>query len=649
MATDPKIEQKNDAKDASMELAEEAREKEWKFPSFTAEMFRGNFRWDLVHPYPEQSEEDKKIGDEFLEKVAKIFDEVIDPDEIDRTGQFPQKAVDALAEIGAFGMKISKEYGGLGFSHANYLRALAFMGSYCQNTVTWVSAHQSIGVPQPLKIFGTEEQKKKFLPRLAKGAISAFALTEEEVGSDPAKMAMTAELSEDGQHYILNGSKLWCTNGMVAEILVVMCKTGEKKGRPEISAFIVESDMPGYEAAYRCDFMGLKGIANGVLTFNNVKVPKENMIGNPGDGLRIALTTLNTGRLGLPAATAGGCKQIMEAAKKWCTERVQWGVPIGKHQSIAKMIANISADTFAMDSINMACASFADQENADIRLEAAAAKYFATETGWRIIDDFVQVRGGRGYETANSLYGRGDYPFPAERALRDARIGRIFEGSSQVMHLIMAREALDTHFSLVMPILMPKPGQKESKFSLMMKAAKFYAVWYPKLWLPSGQDFNVKHLNQANRDHLSYINKTCKRLARKIFHTMAKYQQKLETEQLLLANFVEVGVDLFAMAAALSNAENLMAKNPNDETAQELADLFCKNARQRIEANFKAVGDNHNTMFDQVAKSLMEGKYGWFTEGLYDKLPISHRTPPEKPGTAETEVQREEIPEPVAK
>lgn len=637
----------NKAKDAAMDLAEEAREKDWKFPSFTAEMFRGNFRWDLVHPYPAQSEEDKKIGDEFIEKLRAIFDEHLDPDEIDRTGEYPQHVLDKLAGIGAFGMKIAKEYGGLGFSNANYLRTLSFMGSYCQNTVTWVSAHQSIGVPQPLKLFGTDEQKKKFLPRLAAGAISAFALTEEEVGSDPAKMAMTAEPSEDGEHYILNGKKLWCTNGVKAEILVVMCKTGERKGRPEISAFIVESDMPGYNVDYRCDFMGLKGIANGVLSFDNVKVPKDYLIGKPGDGLRIALTTLNTGRLGLPAATAGGAKGLVRAAEKWCNERVQWGVPIGKHQSIARMISKMASDTFAMESINMLCASFADRENADIRLEAAISKYFCTETGWQLIDDFMQVRGGRGYETANSLYGRGDDPIPVERALRDARIGRIFEGSSQVMHLIMAREAMDTHFSLVMPILMPKKDQKEGRISLMIKALKFYSKWYPKLWLPSGQDFNVKHLSSVNRDHLSYIQKMCKKMARKLFHTMGKYQQKLETEQLILANFVEVGVDLFAMTATLANAERLVGENPSDQTPQELADLFCRNARQRIELNMKRVTDNHNARFDAVAKSLMDGKYDWLQTDIYTQYALGHRTPPGE--TVPPSETREEVAETVVK
>ncbi len=638
----------NEAKDKAMELAEDAREKDWKSPSFTAELFKGKFLWDLLHPYPVQSPEDKKIGDDYIVKIKEVCEKHIDADEIDRTGEYPQAALDALAEIGAFGMSIAKEYGGLGFTKTNYCRVLHFLGSYCANTVTWLSAHQSIGAPQPLKLFGTKEQKEKWLPRMAKGEISAFALTETEVGSDPAKMATTAVLTEDGEHYILNGRKLWTTNGPAAGIVVVMANIPGKvvrgKERLQITTFIVEKGTPGYETEHLCDFMGIRGISNGVLTFKDVKVPKENMIGKPGEGLRIALTTLNTGRLGLPASSTGGAKKVVQELERWINERVQWGVPIGKHQTIARYSANIAADTFAMDSIVWLTTAFADSGTADIRLEAATAKLFCTETSWRIIDDFLQVRGGRGYETAKSLHGRGDQPIAAERWLRDARIGRIFEGSTQVMYLIMSREAMDTHFKLVMPILKPKPGQKESKFELIKTAAKYYIKWYPPLYVPSSQNYNVKYLNPANQAQLPYIERTSRRLARKLFHTMGKYKEKLEYEQCILANFVEIGVDLFAMAAALAYAEAKLAKNPNDQTPQELADLFCKNARVRIGLNFKAVGKNHNSTYDKVTETLMKGEFSWmYAEDVYLDVPPEFRgEAPSAPVQAEAETTAEE-------
>ena len=612
----------NKAKEKAMDLAEDARQTEWKFPSFTAEMFRGSFRWDLMHPYPAQDPEDKKTGDEYLAKIRDVLEKYVDPIEIDRTGEYPQEALRAFAEAGAFGMKIAKEYGGVGLSQTNYSRVLSLLGSYCQSTTTWLSAHQSIGVPQPLKMYGTDEQKKKFLPRLAAGEISAFALTEPDVGSDPGKMSTTATPSEDGSYYLLNGEKLWCTNGPDADLLVVMAQTPPKmvkgKERTQISTFIVEKTMPGYSVEHRCSFMGLKGLSNGLLKFENVKVPAENLIGEPGQGLKIALATLNTGRLGIPAASSGACKLCVQEVKKWINDRVQWGVPIGKHQAIAKKVANMAADTFAMESVVWLACAFADKENADIRLEAAIAKYFCTETTWRVLDDYLQVRGGRGFETEHSLRERGDAPVPVERFLRDSRVGRIFEGSSEIMHLIMAREAMDTHFKLMMPLMKPKPGQTESKMAIIWKAVKFYASWYPKLWLPSATNYNVKHLTSANQEHLQFVDRTCRKLARSLFHTMGKYREKLEYEQLILANFVEVSVDLFAMAASLAYAEYLVGQNPGDESPQELADLYCANARDRIAANFRAVKHNHNRQFRTVTKALMEGKYGWLSTDIVE-------------------------------
>ena len=626
--------QQNSAKDKAMELAEDARQAEWKFPSFTAELFRGNFRWDLMHPYPLQDPEDKKIGDEYLAKVRDVLEKSIDPIKIDREARFPKESLQALAEIGIFGMKISKKYGGLGLSQTNYSRVLSLIGSYCQSTTTWVSAHQSIGVPQPLKMYGTEEQRQKFLPRLAKGEISAFALTEPDVGSDPGKMGTTAMPSEDGSYYLLNGDKLWCTNGPDADILVVMAKTPPKivngKERTQISAFIVEKDMPGFTTEHVCSFMGLKGLSNGLLRFNNVKVPKENMIGKPGDGLRIALGTLNTGRLGIPAASTGTLKRCITIAQEWCNARVQWGVPIGKHQSIARKIANLAGDTFAMDSVVWLACSYADRENADIRLEAAIAKYFCTEYCWKNLDEFLQVRGGRGYETAYSLYHRGDAPAAVEQWLRDSRVARIFEGSTEIMHLIMAREALDTHFSLAMPIIKPKPGQKESKAALIMKAAKFYLTWYPKQWMPAGGDFKTKYLNGANQAHLSFVARTCKKLALAIFHSMAKFGPKLEFEQLMLGNFVDIGVDLFTMASSLAYAEAQLAQNPNDQSPQELVDLYCSNARKRIADNFRNVKKNHNRKFNKVGTGVMEGRYRWLITDVMDDYPPAYRDYAEK-------------------
>ncbi|MBN2310959.1 MAG: acyl-CoA dehydrogenase family protein [Candidatus Hydrogenedentes bacterium] len=641
----------SEGKQKALDLAEESRETQWRFPSLVAELFRGTFRWDMLHPFPEQDEHDKRIGDEYIERVREVLEEYIDPDEVDRTQELPNDALVAMGDIGLFGLKIPKKYGGLEMSQTNYNRIMAFIATYCNSTAVWLSAHQSIGVPQPLKLFGTEEQKEKYLPRLAKGAVSGFALTEPDVGSDPARMTTTATPASDGSYYLLSGEKLWCTNGPSAEVLVVMALTPPKivrgKERPQITAFIVESDMPGFEVAHRCSFMGIRGISNGLLRFDNVRVPAENIIGKPGQGLKIALTTLNTGRLTIPGTAAGGGKLCMHFARDWAQKREQWGAPVGKHQAVGSMLANMSANTFAMDCMNTIACAFVDKGQADIRLEAAMAKYFCTTFGWQIVDDLLQVRGGRGYETAQSLLERGEDPVPTERLFRDARISRIIEGTDEIMRLFIAREAMDTHVSRVMPIMMGKGPMVK----LIWEAFKFYAGWYPRMWLPAGGGLPSRYLSYSNRRHLTYIAKAAKRLARTMFHTMARFGPKLEREQLILQRFVDIGTDLFAMACVLARTEHLLTADRANAALQDLADLFCRSARDRIADNLRAVKRNRGRLLNRVSKAFMDNQYEWLVEGVYTDFPPTMRRsvtrqavdgePPETPEPEDAEAPEE--------
>ncbi len=596
----------------SRQVAEESRETEWAGRGFLRELFLGQFSLDLVHPFP-QASADRPEFSEFYNELRQFLLKKVDSVAIDETGEYPEQVIDGLRKLGAFGMKIPKEYGGLGFTVSEYCRVMEMVGSYDGNITALLSAHQSIGVPQPLKLFGTPEQKKKYLPRCAAGAISAFALTEPHVGSDPASLSTTCE--SQGDFFVLNGEKLWCTNGTLAELLVVMARDPKTK---KISAFVVETNWPGVKVEYRCRFMGLKALANGVISFRDVRVPRENLIGEEGKGLKIALVTLNTGRLTLPAACAGIAKQCLEIVRGWSNARAQWGVPIWKHEAVAHRIGDMASTTFAMDSIAKLASAMADRGGYDIRLEAAAAKEWNTVRAWEIIDRTLQLRGGRGYETEKSLQGRGETPIPVERIMRDCRINLIFEGSSEVMHLFMAREAVDKHLQVAGAMIDPKKGASQ-KLAAMPKILAYYAVWYPPLWLKGLTGWTRYSDWGALATHLRFIERSARKLARSSFHGMAIYQAKMERKQGFLFRCVDIVMELFAMSAALSHARQLRdAGAPEAPQALELADLFCHQARRRVRASFKALWSNDDARLNQVAARVMKGDDVWLAAGRMD-------------------------------
>ena len=610
----------------AMEVAEGARETEWEKPSFVGDLFLGNLNIGLIHPFPEQPASDKAEADEFLKKLERFLAENVDAEEIDRKGEYDYSLFEGFNKLGAWGMKIPKEYGGLGFSSTNYNRAIGLVATWCGSSVAWLSAHQSIGVPQPLKLFGTEEQKKKYLPRLAKGAISAFALTEPGVGSDPAKMETTATPSPDGKGWILNGEKLWCTNGLKAEVIVVMAQTPPKvvkgKEKKQISAFIVEMNTPGVDITHRSQFMGLRGIGNVLIKFKNAFIPSENLLWLEGKGLKLALITLNTGRLTIPAGCAAGARRMVQIAQDWVNERVQWGAPIGKHEAIASKLAWMASHTMAMEAIVWLTSGLSDRGDVDLRLEAAMAKLFNTEVAWQCADHLVQIRGGRGYETAESLGARGEKPYPVERILRDMRINRIFEGTSEIQRLVIAREAVDPHMKRGFKILQPETPMGE-KFGAAVKAGAHYAHWYPSRYIGWSRKPEYKEFGKLSGD-MAYIERSSRHLSRSIFHAMMRYQAKLERKQMVLFRIVDIGTDLFAMSATISYA-TMLAKQ-GQPNAVELASVFCAEARQRIEFNFKHLFDNHDEEAYRVVQDLMKGEYNWLQGTLVQGvMPTSHQ------------------------
>jgi alkylation response protein AidB-like acyl-CoA dehydrogenase len=603
------------------QVAEEARDIGWHKPSFGKELFLGRLRLDLIHPHPRPEEESRRKGEAFLARLREVCETKIDGQRIEREARIPDEVFAALKEIGALGMKIDEEYGGLGLSQVYYNKALMLVGSANPSLGALLSAHQSIGVPQPIKQFGTEEQKRKYLPRCATTDISAFLLTEPDVGSDPARLHTTATPTEDGSAYILDGVKLWTTNGVVADLLVVMARVPRSEGRRGgITAFVVEADSEGITVEHRNAFLGLRGIENGVTRLHQVRVPAENLIGKEGQGLKIALTTLNTGRLSLPAMCAGASKWAVKIAREWSNARVQWGRPVGEHEAVSSKIAFMAATAFALEAVLDLSSQLADDDDHDIRIEAALAKLYGSEMAWLIADELVQIRGGRGYETAESLAARGERGVPAEQVLRDLRINRIFEGSSQIMKLLIAREAVDAHLSVAGDIIDPDADLKR-KGRAAARAGGFYAKWLPTLVVGEGQKPGSYAEFGPLARHLRYVERSSRKLARQTFYAMSRWQGKMERKQIFLGRIVDIGAELFAMSAACVRAELLRAEAADPDAGRagyELADAFCQQARRRVEELFDRLWSNTDDVDNKLAARVLAGRYAFLEEGIVD-------------------------------
>ncbi|MBB5116653.1 acyl-CoA dehydrogenase [Streptomyces eurocidicus] len=622
------------------QVAEAAREQDWKKPSFAKELFLGRFRLDLIHPHPTPEPEDVRRGEEFLTKLRDFCETRIDGARIEREAKIPDETVNGLKELGALGMKIDIKYGGLGLTSVYYNKALALVGSVSPAVGALLSAHQSIGVPQPLKLFGTQEQKDAFLPRCARTDITAFLLTEPDVGSDPARLATSAV--PDGDDYVLDGVKLWTTNGVVADLLVVMARVPKSEGhKGGITAFVVEAAAEGVTVEHRNAFMGLRGIENGVTRFHRVRVPAAHRIGPEGAGLKIALTTLNTGRLSIPAMCVAGGKWALKIAREWSAAREQWGKSIAEHEAVGAKISFIAATTFALEAVLDLSGQMADENRNDIRIEAALAKLYSSEMAWLMMDELVQIRGGRGYETAASLAARGERAVPAEQMLRDSRINRIFEGSTEIMHLLIAREAVDAHLAVAGDLIDPEKSLGD-KARAGARAGGFYARWLPRLVAGPGQlptTYTAFH-PAGHRDlagHLRYVERSSRKLARSTFYAMSRWQGRMETKQGFLGRVVDIGAELFAMSAACVRAERLRTEGEHGREAYELADVFCRQARIRVEELFGRLWTNTDDLDRKLVSGVLAGSYEWLEAGIVDPSGAGPWIADATPGPATTD------------
>src|SRR5216110_2130981 len=398
---------------------------------FAKGLFQGHFVADWVMPYPRIPAAQQPELDETLTELRQFLDEHLDPAEIDRKADIPRSVIDGLGRVGVLGMTAPKEYGGRGFSQMANCKILEEIGRRCASTSVFVNAHHSIGI-RALLLFGTHEQKQRWLPKLCTGEwLGAFALTEREAGSDAANVRMTATPSEDGSHFILNGEKRYITNAAIAQVLTVMARTPipGKPGKDTITAFLVTPDMPGFEILEaRMPKMGIRGTATGRFAMHDVKVPKENILGTMGKGLKVALTVLDFGRTTFGACCTGAAKTCLELAINHANTRKQFNKTLGEFDLVKKKIARIAADAYAMEAMTTITASLIDRGLEDYMIETAMLKVFTTERLWEVINDAFQIYGGSAYFS----------DLPLERMLRDARINQIGEGANEVLTSFIA-------------------------------------------------------------------------------------------------------------------------------------------------------------------------------------------------------------------
>lgn len=391
-------------------------------------MFWGRFRDDLVFPYPKESDDQRQKADQLLESLEDYLKNEHPAVLIDQEEYIPDWCIDRLFDLGVMGMTVPEKYGGLGLGVTSYNRVLELIGRYCASTAVVVSAHQSIGC-KAIMLFGTEEQKRRYLPMVARDTMSAFCLSEPNVGSDAAGQETYCEKTEDGEYYVINGDKKWSTSGAMAGVYTVMAKqtvtdpeTGEEK--EGVTALICTPDMEGLDVyENNRSKAGIRGTWQARIRLNNVRVPRANLLHEEGKGLVVALSCLNFGRCTLSAGVGGAAQRAMDQSIKWVQTRYQFGRPLADFELVQQCIARMAAYTYAMDAVLYLMTGMLDRGDTDVMVETAATKVFCSHYGWRVIDDAMQIMGGEGYVTENEL----------ERIWRDNRIHRIVEGSNEVM------------------------------------------------------------------------------------------------------------------------------------------------------------------------------------------------------------------------
>src|SRR6184192_1498631 len=562
---------------------------------FAKGLFQGHFVSDWVMPYPRIPAAQQTELDETLTELRNFLDEFLDPVEIDRQADIPRSVIDGLGRVGVLGMTAPKEVGGHEFSQMANCQILEEIGSRCASTSVFVNAHHSIGI-RALLLFGTDEQKRKWLPKLVTGEwLGAFALTEREAGSDAGNVQMTATPSEDGSHFILNGEKRYITNAAIAHVLTVMARTPVpgKEGKTAITAFLVTPDMPGFEILEaRMPKMGIRGTATGRFAMSDVKVPKENILGPPGKGLKVALTVLDFGRTTFGACCTGAAKTCLELAVKHANTRKQFNKTLGEFELVKKKIARIAADAYAMEAMTTMTGSFIDRGLEDYMLETAMLKVFTTERLWECINDVFQIFGGSAYFT----------DLPLERMMRDARINQIGEGANEVLT------------SFIALVGMRGPGMEFKEiYDTMMKPSR---NGMSKAWAAGKNRLSatvrvpdVPVQSEQLRAHARQLGRLIRHFNFAVNRALITYREPILDMQLVQERIANTAMDLFASTCVLGriDGEIQFARRNGGAPLPDhaAADLFLRQSFRRIRGFLAGLTDNDDKSVLATANSCL--------------------------------------------
>jgi acyl-CoA dehydrogenase family member 9 len=562
---------------------------------FAKGLFQGHFVADWVMPYPRIPSTQQVELDGTLTELRQFLDEHLDAAEVDREADIPRSVIDGLGRVGVLGMTAPKEYGGRGFSQMANCKVLEEIGRRCASTSVFVNAHHSIGI-RALLLFGTHEQKERWLPKLSSGELlGAFALTEKEAGSDAANVQMLARPSEDGSHFVLNGEKRYITNAAIADVLTVMARTPVPgSDKTSITAFLVTPDMPGFEILEaRMPKMGIRGTATGRFALRDVKVPKENILGPPGKGLKVALTVLDFGRTTFGACCTGAAKTCLRLAIEHANTRKQFNKTLGNFHLVQKKIARIAADAYAMEAMTTITASLIDRGLEDYMLETAMLKVFTTERLWECINDVFQIYGGSAYFV----------DCPLEKMMRDARINQIGEGANEVLT------------SFVALVGMRGPGMEFKEiYDTMIKPTRERG--FAKAWTAGkhrlGATVRVPEIPVRSAELRWFANQLGRLIWRfnvAVNRALITYREPILDMQLVQERIANAAMDLFASTCVLSrhDAELQSAqRNGSSSSSEQLAaDLFLRQSFRRIRHFLAGLTDNEDKSVLATANSVL--------------------------------------------